>query len=89
MAVLLDSGLVAYTDIADLVEGMTKSVDLNGPAECGESSTTLWTIILVLRGQENLSSASECSDCVLRWLFNRWSPGQSPWIYRNGSILTS
>jgi hypothetical protein len=66
-----------YTSIADIVEGMTKSVDLNGPAECDEASTTLWTVILVLRGQENISSAFESSNCVLRWLFNRWSPGQS------------
>ena len=77
MAVLLDSGLVEYARVSDLVENMTKSVDLNGPAECDESSTTLWTILLVLREREQLKSASEPCDSILRWLFNRWSPGQS------------
>ena len=80
MAVLLDCGLVGYPNIADLVESMIKSVDLNGPAECDDSSTTLWTILLVLRGREHLSSASEPFDSVLRWLFGRWSPGLFLWF---------
>ena len=80
MAVLLNYGLVEYPDIADLVESMIKSVDLNGPAECDDSSTTLWTILLVLRGREHLSSASEPFDSILRWLFGRWNPGLFHWF---------
>ena len=64
-------------DVTDLVEAMTRSVDLNGPAECDESAVDLWTTLLVRRGQENLSSAPDTSENVLRWLFNRWSPGKS------------
>ena len=80
MAVLLDCGLVEYPNIADLVESMIKSVDLNGPAECDDSSTTLWTVLLVLRGREHLSTASEPFDSILRWLFGRWSPGLLSWF---------
>ena len=75
MANILDSALIHYADIADIVNGMVKSVDLNGPAECDESATTLWTILVVLKGRDNLGSASEASENVLRWLFHRWSPG--------------
>lgn len=75
MASTLDSALIEYAEVADIVDGMTKSVDLNGPAECDESATTLWTILVVLKGRENLGSASEASENVLRWLFHRWSPG--------------
>lgn len=77
MTYALNSGLVHYADVADLIEGMTRSVDLNGPAECDESATLLWAILLVLRGHDNMSSAPEASANVLRWLFRRWSPGES------------
>ena len=75
MAFILDLALIQYADVADIVDGMTKSVDLNGPAECDESATTLWAFLVVLKGRENLGSASEASENVLRWLFHRWNPG--------------
>jgi len=77
MTSFLDSRLVQYSDVADLVDTMTRSVDLNGPAECDESATTLWTVLLLHRNQENLNAAPEISENVLRWLFSRWSPGMS------------
>ena len=76
MATILDLALVQYADIADIVDSMTKSVDLNGPAECNDSTATLWTILVTLKGRENLGSASEASENILRWLFHRWSPGK-------------
>ena len=75
MASVLDLALVQYSDVADIVDDMIRSVDLNGPAECNDSATTLWTTLVVLKGRENLGSASEASENVLRWLFHRWSPG--------------
>ena len=81
MASILDLGLIQYADVADIVDDMVKSVDLNGPAECNDSATTLWTILVVLKGRENLGSASEASENVLRWLFHRWSPGIGSKLY--------
>ena len=75
MVWILDLALIQYADVADIVDGMIKSVDLNGPAECNESATTLWTVLLVLKGRENLGSASEASENTLRWLFHHWNPG--------------
>lgn len=75
MASILDLALIQYADVADIADDMIKSVDLNGPAECTDSAATLWTILVVLKGRENLSSTSEASENVLRWLFHRWSPG--------------
>ena len=75
MVWILDLALIQYADVGDIVDGMIKSVDLNGPAECNESATTLWTVLLVLKGRENLGSASEASENTLRWLFHRWNPG--------------
>ena len=77
MSSLLSSGLVEFADVANLVDGMIRSVDLNGPAECDECAANLWTILLVHRAQEKLNSAPEASENVLRWLFTRWSPGMA------------
>lgn len=75
MASVLDLALIQYADVADVIDDMTKSVDLNGPAECDDSATTLWAILIVLKGREKFGSASEASQNVLRWLFHRWNPG--------------
>ena len=77
MTELLVTSLVQYIDVADLVDGMIRSADLNGPAGCDESATNLWTVLLTFRSRENLSSAPESSENVLRWLCIRWSPGKS------------
>ncbi len=74
MAVSLDIGLVRYIDIADMADRMISSVDLNGPADCADSTTTMWSVLLILRGRENLGLVYEASEQVLRWLFNRWNP---------------
>ena len=87
MVWILDLALIQYADVADVVDGMIKSVDLNGPAECNESAATLWTVLLVLKGRENLGSASEASENTLRWLFHRWNPGM--YSIRGGRTLNS
>ena len=74
-AVLLDTGIIEYGDVAELVDGMFTSPDLNGPAECDAAATQLWHVLLTLRGRENLSSFAALSGTILSWLFKRWSPG--------------
>lgn len=73
--VLLDTGVIEYREVIDLVDGIFTSPDLNGPAECDGAATQLWHVLLVLRGQENLSSVAAMSETILLWLFKRWSPG--------------
>lgn len=72
----LDRGLVEYAEVADQIDSMTASADLNGPAECDGAATRFWQIILVLRRQENLSSANATSETILHWLWKRWCPGK-------------
>lgn len=71
---ILHKKLVSYVDVADIVDTIINSADLSGPAECDGSATTLWVILLKLRGQEQLDAASDISENVLRWLYKRWSP---------------
>ena len=74
-AVLLDTGIIEYGEVAEMINGMFTSPDLNGPAECDAAATQLWHVLLTLRGRENLSSVTALSGAILSWLFKRWSPG--------------
>ena len=74
MALLLNFRLVRYNEIADIVDNMIASIDLNGPAECVDSASTLWSVLVLLRGRENLGTVHETSEHILRWLCSGWSP---------------
>lgn len=74
MAVILNAQLVTYTEVADVVDTMLGSVDLNGPAVFTESAATLWSMLIVLKARENPGTMHDTSERVLRWLFVRWKP---------------
>lgn len=76
MAVLLGGELVQYSDVVDIIDNMTNSVDLNGPADCVDSACTLWSIIMLLKGKENIRLVSDTSEHIVRWLCARWKPGK-------------
>ena len=76
-AVLLDIGLIEYGEVADLVDSMFTSIDLNGPAECDAAATQLWHVILIIREQQNINSVTVLGGGILSWLFKRWSPGKT------------
>jgi len=74
MAVILNTQLVIYTEVADIVDTMFGSVDLNGPAVFTESAATLWSMLIVLKVRQNPGTMHDTSERVLRWLFVRWKP---------------
>lgn len=74
MAILLNARLVLYTEVADVVDSMLGSVDLNGPAAFTDSAATLWAVLTALKTRQNPGTAHDTSERVLRWLFIRWKP---------------
>ena len=76
MAGLLSHGLLQYPQVKDLAEGMLSSVDLDGPADAVDSTVHFWAAVAALRATDNLGSAHETVERVLRWLFMRWSPSK-------------
>ncbi|MCJ1247312.1 Serine/threonine-protein kinase tel1 [Trapelia coarctata] len=76
MAVLLNTQLVMYNEVADVVDTMLGSVDLNGPATFTESAATLWAMIIVLKARQNPGTMHDTSERILCWLFIRWKPSQ-------------
>ena len=73
MTILLDISKVQYADIADIVDSMVSSVDLNGPATFVDSAASIWISVLSLRGKQSPGLISDTSERVLRWLFIRWN----------------
>ncbi|KAL9126224.1 MAG: hypothetical protein Q9217_004696 [Psora testacea] len=74
LAIILEADLVTYSQIADLVDAMVQSSDLNGPAECDGAATRLWALLLQLRRRETLTTDIDASSGVLHWLYRSWSP---------------
>ncbi|KAL8689365.1 MAG: hypothetical protein Q9218_004951 [Villophora microphyllina] len=74
MSILLHQGLVRYTDIADIADGMISSMDLNGPVNAVDSALELCSILALQRGQENSLLAAETADRFSNWLFHTWRP---------------
>ena len=76
MGIILDTGLVDFADITELVDGMVASADMNGPAVFADSSVTLWSTFISLKGRQNHGMIHNIIERVLRWLFTKWSPGR-------------
>lgn len=74
MTLLLELGLVHFADVADIVDTMFSSVDLNGPATFTDSAANLWSIIIKLKGRQCPSLIYNTAERVLGWLFIRWKP---------------
>lgn len=75
MGVILAHDLIDYAAIADVLDGIVTSVELNGPAILVDSSLSFWSLILECRQRENPSSTHATCERILHWLFARWTPG--------------
>ncbi|KAL8857536.1 MAG: hypothetical protein Q9178_005864 [Gyalolechia marmorata] len=74
MFVLLETGLVNYTDIADIADGMIPSMELSGPVNAVDSALSLCSLLALQRGQDNPVLAAETAERFLFWLFHSWKP---------------
>lgn len=77
MASLLKNGLLKYPQVKDQAEGILSSVDSNGLVEAVDATLDFWATAATLRAADNLGSAQDTVERVLRWLFVRWSPSKS------------
>ncbi|KAK6950264.1 hypothetical protein Daesc_008590 [Daldinia eschscholtzii] len=72
--------LVPYRDIADDINSMIMTADVNGPAVVVDSSLVLMTTLLHLRNFQLPSASYTTCTCVVRWLFFRWDPTDTAYI---------
>ncbi|OTA98913.1 hypothetical protein M426DRAFT_16925 [Hypoxylon sp. CI-4A] len=72
--------LVTYRDIADDINSMIVTADVNGPAAVVDSSLVLMTTLLHLRNFQLPSSSYTTCNHVVRWMFFRWDPADTAFI---------
>ncbi|KAI1457230.1 hypothetical protein F4805DRAFT_198921 [Annulohypoxylon moriforme] len=72
--------LVPYRDIADDINSMIMSSDVNGPAVVVDSSLILMTALLNLRNIQVPSASYATCNHVVRWMFFRWDPADPGFI---------
>ena len=77
MTIVLNTGLVQFSDVANSVEAFLTSVDFNGPIALGEPVVSLWIALIKERGRHSPGLIYDTSDKILRWLFLRWKPCKS------------
>ncbi len=75
MDVIISAGLISYDAIADIVDGMILSIDINGPPIPVDTALSLWTTLIQSRIAENPTASTTTSERVLHWLFTKWNPG--------------
>ncbi|OTA80433.1 hypothetical protein M434DRAFT_401759 [Hypoxylon sp. CO27-5] len=72
--------LVSYRDIADDINSMIMTSDVNGPAVVVDSSLVLMTALLHLRNFQLPSASYATCNHVVRWMFFRWDPADATFI---------
>ena len=87
LALLLKTGRVKFTVIADTVDNMLSAVDVAGPN--GNDSTILdfWRVVVRFKNKENVSSLVGTSSVLLAWLGKHLSI--SMFVFMNPSSIGS
>lgn len=71
---VLVNDLLPYRDVADDVNTMVTTADVNGPAVVVDSSVLLMTKLLHKLNYHLPSTSYATCNHVVRWLFLRWDP---------------
>ncbi|RYP47410.1 hypothetical protein DL768_006525 [Monosporascus sp. mg162] len=71
---VLTNDLLPYRDIADDVNAMITTADVNGPAVVVDSSLLFMTRLLHLLNYQLPSASYATCNHVVRWMFLRWDP---------------
>lgn len=77
---ILAHELMPYRDVADDINSIIMSSDVNGPAVVADSSLILMTALLNLRNIQVPSASYATCNHVVRWMFFRWDPADTGFI---------
>ena len=73
---ILANDLLPFRDIADDINIMITTADVNGPAVVVDSSILLMTSLLHRLNYQLPSASYATCNHVVRWIFLRWDPGK-------------
>lgn len=73
MSVILVYELLSYSDIADTIDAMVSSVDMNGPSSLTDSALMFWPLLVKLRTKANPSLGPATAKQICGWLRGTWT----------------
>jgi hypothetical protein len=73
---MLQFKLIPLDAATPFLGNMLRYSELNGPAVLCESSISLWMLSIRTLISVNPSGASGMMEKLLRWIFNKWTPGE-------------
>ncbi|KAI9801156.1 MAG: hypothetical protein M1825_003430 [Sarcosagium campestre] len=76
MTTLVRSNAPSDTVIAEHVDALLASVELNGPAVLVDTALSLWTTILTHQRSRISGDSARDSIKVVKWLCSNWTPGR-------------
>ena len=80
MDTILVCRLLAFNSIAESIDTIVSSTDLNGPSVLTDSTVSFWTSLWRIRNVEAPSASGLTSERILHWLFSKWAPGSFPFV---------
>ncbi|KAL4802065.1 hypothetical protein BDV18DRAFT_147456 [Aspergillus unguis] len=72
---ILQFGLLEYSAVADTINSMLSSVNLNGPSTLSDTSLELWANIVRLAAQMNPGSVTNTTGKICAWMRDAWAIG--------------
>jgi hypothetical protein len=70
----MEAGLVSGKVVAEAIDTMLASIELNGPIGFSDFSVAMWVKIIEFRARYSPSTASDVASRLVRWTFLRWQP---------------
>ncbi|KAL1956014.1 hypothetical protein VTO42DRAFT_7829 [Malbranchea cinnamomea] len=73
--VLLRSQIIHYSTVAEMIDSLLSSVELNGPANLTDSALSFWSIIMELRSKVNPAQSQDTAKHICGWMKGVWTIG--------------
>lgn len=78
MATMLRFEVLDYLAVADTIDSMVTSININGPSLLTDGALSMWSEIIHKRTKTNQRQAQEISNQVCGWLRSTWTLGTFP-----------
>ncbi|KAL7925925.1 hypothetical protein ACQKWADRAFT_283434 [Trichoderma austrokoningii] len=73
---VIETDILPYHYLADDINKMITTADINGPGVICDTSLALLSHLYHLRNSKLPSASQSTSSYIIRWIFLRWNPGE-------------
>lgn len=76
-AVILRFQIISYSRIAETIDSLVSSIELNGPAGITDSALSFWAVVMELRSRANPAQSQDMAKEICGWLKGVWTIGKA------------